>query len=324
MRVEPSGRSFEVGPHESLLEAGLRAGFALPHRCANGTCGECRARLCAGAMGETLFHDYRFTEAEKLQGWVLLCSSRAASDLVIEVREAGIADIPQQFLTLKLGKLEYPREDVAIVHARTPRSQTLQFLAGQSVELQADGLAPVRRAVASCPCDGLHLQFHLRRCPEDPTASALFDALPSLRQMRLSGPYGACTYDEQAGRPVLFVAYETGFAQAKSLIEHIVSLETDTPMCLIWLGRGRHYMANLCRSWDDALDEFSSRLFEFGAELSDPGADLLRVLETVWCEVDRLEQHAVYLFLPDAARQATTVALRARGVAQQHIHSDPA
>ena len=61
----PSGRQFVCHPNASILESGLSAGVALPFRCHNGSCGECRARVVSGEVETSRFHDYALTEAEK-------------------------------------------------------------------------------------------------------------------------------------------------------------------------------------------------------------------------------------------------------------------
>ena len=43
-----SRAEFESASCERVLHAALRAGFDLPHECATGTCGTCRATITAG------------------------------------------------------------------------------------------------------------------------------------------------------------------------------------------------------------------------------------------------------------------------------------
>ena len=39
--VQPSGRSFQANPDESILAAGIRQGVGLPYGCKDGACGSC-------------------------------------------------------------------------------------------------------------------------------------------------------------------------------------------------------------------------------------------------------------------------------------------
>jgi len=258
-RIEPSGHRFPVQEGESVLEAGLRAGLNLPYRCTNGTCGVCRARLLEGEVAPLASHDFRLTERQKAEGQFLMCTNTARSDLVLEVVEIrGVADIPVQRIETRVSRLNRLREDVMELHLRTPRSKTLQFLAGQHVTLRIPGLQPRNKSIASCPCNGMVLQFHVRHVPGDPFSEHVFGRMKLQDRLEVEGPHGDFVLDEASRRPLLFIAYETGFAPIKSLIEHAISLELPQPMSLYWVveDEGGHYLANQCRAWEDALDDF--------------------------------------------------------------------
>jgi CDP-4-dehydro-6-deoxyglucose reductase, E3 len=257
--VLPSGHRFSVEEGETLLEGALRSGLNMNYHCNSGSCGECQARVVAGQPGERLPHDFVLGEVAREQGMVLLCRTHAATDLVIEAHEAhGVDDIPEQSIETQVMKLEQPVDNVMILHLRTPRTRTLRFLAGQHVTLHIDGLAPRGKSIASCPCNGMFLQFHVRRVPGDPFSEYVFEALKPRQKIQVQGPYGEFLFDEASRRPVVFIAFETGFAPIKSLIEHAIALEYAAPMRLYWIARegDGHYLANHCRAWQDALDDF--------------------------------------------------------------------
>jgi CDP-4-dehydro-6-deoxyglucose reductase len=313
--VRPSGHGFSVEEGETLLEGALRSGLNMNYHCNSGSCGECRARVLEGHPGARLPHDYVLGETARQQGMVLMCRTHAATDLVIEAREAqGVEDIAEQSIETQVAKLEQPVEDVMILHLRTPRSRTLRFLAGQHVTLNIDGLPPRSKSIASCPCNGMQLQFHVRRVAGDPFSDYVFQTLKPRQKIRVEGPFGEFVWDEEARRPVIFIAFETGFAPIKSLIEHAIALEYDQPMHLYWIARDRegHYLANQCRAWQDALDEFAfhplvSResppwtdevLEELGLSLEtlDPVArGMVQAAAQVVAELPALEGHDVYV-----------------------------
>jgi CDP-4-dehydro-6-deoxyglucose reductase len=259
VRLEPSGHLFEVQSRESLLEAGLREGLNLDHGCANGSCGACRARLLDGDLELINHHDYRFSAEERARNFFLMCCHRPASAVVVETHELGsAAEVPAQRIRAKVHKLEPLQDDVLQLHLRTPRSSSLLFLAGQSVELHLDGMKPVEMALAGCPCDGVHLRFHVRRRAQDAFSELVFSRLKRGREVVITGPVGDFTLDDDSSRPILFLAWETGFAPVASLIDHAIQLDEAREMHLYWLSglaRG-HYLSNYCRAWQDALDNF--------------------------------------------------------------------
>jgi CDP-4-dehydro-6-deoxyglucose reductase len=260
VQVKPSGREFFVEGIDSLLEAALRSGLSLDYGCSIGNCGKCRARVVSGQVHRLRHSDYAPTAAEKAAGVVLMCCHTALTDLVIEAREAhGAADMPLQSLDARVKSIAPMGEDMRLLHLQTPRTQRLRFLAGQSVKLSlADG-ALASLPVASCPCDERNLQFHVRRRDGDAFTERVFAGLKGVDSVRVEGPRGDFVLDEASARPLVFVAFDTGFAPVKSLIEHAMALDASESLHLYWVaaGEGGHYLDNLCRSWSDALDDFS-------------------------------------------------------------------
>ena len=97
VELYPSRHRFEAESGETVLEAALRAGRSLAFGCANGSCGECRARIVAGEVERVRFHDYVIADAEKRAGYALLCSVAPRGDLVVESTEAsGVDDLAPQ------------------------------------------------------------------------------------------------------------------------------------------------------------------------------------------------------------------------------------
>ena len=259
VNIVPSNHSFEADECESLLEAALRSGLNISYRCTTGGCGECKARVVSGKYQFNASNDYKLTEAEKGQNVILMCSVMAQSDLVIEANEARTAaDIPRQCITARIAKLEKIGNEHMVMHVRTPRSQTLRFLAGQYVTLSMDGAPPCDVAVASCPCNGMIVQFHVQRDDEDAFAHHVFNKLTQGSSVIIEGPYGDFTLDEDSKRPVVMVAQDTGFAPLKSLVEHAIALDLPQSMMLFWVASAdkNHYLSNYCRAWEDALDRF--------------------------------------------------------------------
>lgn len=260
IRLLPSGREFDAEAQETVLEAALRNGVNIPYNCSGGSCGACRARLLSGEIAAPRFHDFVFTEVERAQGAVLLCSISAGSDMTLEVNEIGAAhQIRRQNVVTRVARIERLGEHYVELTLRTPRSQTLQFLAGQHVELRIGDELSCDAAIASCPCNGMFLQFHLALRPDEPFTLHVFEQLRSNEVVEVNGPFGAFTLDEGSRRPIVMVAQDTGFAPLKSLLEHALALELPQPLTLFWASAhdDGFYMANLCRSWVDALDNFT-------------------------------------------------------------------
>ncbi|MCP4767318.1 MAG: 2Fe-2S iron-sulfur cluster binding domain-containing protein [Gammaproteobacteria bacterium] len=257
--VLPSGHEFFVEGAESILEAGLRGGLALDYGCSNGNCGLCKMRVVSGETRKIKHHDYSLSEAEKGIGYILGCSNTAVSDIVLEADEAqGTGDIPSQTITLRLKRLEQPKAGVLIVGSRTPRTSRLRFLAGQRATLAIDQVGSAMYPIASCPCDDMNLEFHLALDRQDPLASYLAESASVNDSITLQGPVGTFVLDENSPHALVFIAEGIGFASIKGLIEHAMALDTAEQIYLFWVASDDDspYLHNLCRSWNDALDNF--------------------------------------------------------------------
>jgi len=283
IRIESSGHKFKALPHETLLEAALRSGINVIYNCSNGTCGDCKVRLIDGEVVSKP-SDYTFTALEKGEGYILLCSSYAATDLVIAAQEAHTAaDIPTQSITAKVVKVEPHGEHVRILHLRTPRTQTLRFLAGQHVCLHLPE-GSIDAAVASCPCNGMQLQFHLHYEPDAGFIERIFDNLAHGDAVDITGPFGEVTLDDDSLRPLLMVAVDEEFAPIKSLIEHAINLDLGQPVRLFWLAGEEtgHYQENYCRAWEEVLDDYQYTLPEI--EGKEPNEVEIEGLVSMICE----------------------------------------
>jgi len=255
VRLSQSGKEFQTLSNASVLESGLSAGISLPYGCANGSCGDCKARILSGRVSKIGFHDYPLTETEKLNDFCLLCSYTARSDLVVEVMEAlSVDDIPFQELRGKICNLENHSE-IWIARFKLTRGNALRYLPGQYATVTFPNGQYRKLPIANCPCESSYLEFHIPVDSKLPVAE-----LKPLDRVAISGPYGGFTLTDlpPQEKPLLFVAIGTGISSIKPLIEHVLSLEEETDFALIWVTdrSADHHLHNLCRSWSDAFDHF--------------------------------------------------------------------
>ena len=258
VHIQNTGHEFFVEGSNTILEAGLSAGLSLNYGCSNGNCGKCKAKLLSGEIKKTSQHDYPFTEQEKLQNYFLCCSNTAITEINIEADEADSEkDIPQQQINAKVKKIENLSNEVLVLNLKTPRTKRLRFLAGQNVILSRAEYPPLEIPIASCPCDDMNIQFHIPYDDTNHFINYVATELKSSDSIHIEGPTGSFVLDEDSNKPVIFIAFDTGFAPIKSLIEHAVTLEHAEFIHLFWLhSEDMPYMHNQCHAWEDALDDF--------------------------------------------------------------------
>jgi len=313
--LHPSRHEFFVDGADTVLDAALRSGLAMNYGCSNGNCGLCKARVVSGQVQKVRHHDYVLSEAEKQQGYTLLCSHTAVGDLVIEALEsAEPADIPAQQIVAKVKAAQALGEDLMLLHLQTPRTNRLRFLAGQSLTLTA-GEASAQLPIASCPCDDRNLEFHVMRNPQDSFAQRVFGSLKAGHAVTLFGPWGDFVLRADSPRAILFLACDTGFAPIKSLIEHAMALEASERLCLYWIATAPvgHYLANLCRSWADALDNFAYTPID--AETG----DALELMRRIGADHADLNAFDIYLAGPEAFVRDAATGLREQGFPEAQL-----
>ncbi len=314
IRLIPSNHEFLIEGNDSILDGALRAGLSLNYGCSSGNCGLCKAKVVSGTVKNIRHSDFVLSDAEKADGIILLCTHTAVSDLVIEAPEAsGSVEIPKQHLTARVRSIQELSHGLILLNLQTPRTSRLRFLAGQRVALTV-GDVTFEAPIASCPCDDRNLQFHL---PLSWLGAPARSLPKSGDPVVIDGPQGDFILNEQSHRPLLFIAFGSGFAPIKSLIEHAMALNAAESISLYWITDAEHghYMHNLCRSWSDALDNF-----RYAALVASSEAELTQRIGDILGETQGLTGHETYI--AGSAVQSVMIAerLRQHGLPQAQLH----
>jgi CDP-4-dehydro-6-deoxyglucose reductase len=315
--LQPSGHDFFVEGNDTLLEAALKAGLALNYGCSSGNCGLCKARVISGQVMKTRHFDYILTEAEKQQGYTLMCCHTAVSDVTIEALEAASAsDIPKQQLTARVKAVTPLNQDMMLLHLQTPRTHRLRFLAGQSVTLGHAEAGSGEFPIASCPCNDRDLQFHIQRGLGGAFGHKVWNGLKPGENITIYGPWGDYLFKEDAQNGVVFLAFDRGFAPIKSLLEHGMARESADDLVLLWGAStpDGHYMNNLCRAWTDALENF--RYLPVPASTD---AEVAQAVERLLTEFPRARQYDFYLAGPETYVAPAMAQLLAAGIPQSQL-----
>lgn len=250
--------SFESRLGETLLVAGLSAGFSLPYECSTGTCGTCHARLMEGEV------DLGWPEApayEKLKiekGDVLMCQARALGDCSLRVKTS--VRQPQYKIRRDLTRkgvvdvVERLTRDV--VHFELALSAPMDFDAGQFVTLGHRGLIGRRAySMVNYGHDVQRLTFVIKRKPEGKFSEVAFDDAFKGVELDLIGPLGRATFHPEENRDIICIAGGSGIAGIMSILEHATQVG--------YFDRHRGHVFFGVRTLDDAfyLEAFAKHLF---------------------------------------------------------------
>ncbi len=319
----PSGHEFFIEGNNSILESGLSAGLALNYGCSNGNCGKCKSRVLSGQVKKIRPHDYVLSEADKLRGGILTCAYTAVTDVVLEAEEAEkVTDIPQQKINAWVRKLTPVNNQIKILNIKTPRTQRLRFLAGQTVKLSMANIGEQVFHIASCPCDDMNLQFHLQRDNRNPLNKYLFSKPSPNESITIEGPQGRFVLHEDIiPSPLVFLAFGHGFAPIKGLIEHAMTLDTAQFIHLYWVVAQPEdlYLENQCRAWADALETFRYTSIVITADAKGSATAFIQQLQR-----DHTQHRALHFYIAgnSACISAAQDALVAQGIDRDAIHSE--
>jgi CDP-4-dehydro-6-deoxyglucose reductase len=250
--IEASPHNFQAEPGETILDAALRQGLAMPYGCRDGACGACRGKVLSGQVDHGKAQTHALSETDRAAGFALFCCASAQSDLCIESREVrSLTDIPVKTLPARVQKMTLAAPDVMLLELKLPANERLQFLAGQYIDiLLKDGK---RRAfsLANAPHDDDCLQLHIRRVPGGQFTEHVFTEMKERDILRLKGPHGSFYLREDSTKPMLLVAGGTGFAPIKAIVEHAIAEKCPRPIHIYWGGpqRADLYLLPLAEAW---------------------------------------------------------------------------
>ena len=244
--VQPSGRSYEAEPNETLLTAGIRQGIGLPYGCKDGACGSCKCKKISGTVTMGPHQDKALSEAEAAEGYVLTCCGTATSDVVLESRQVTHAGaFPIKKMPARVALLERLSHDVMHVKLQLPANDTLQYHAGQYIEFTLRDGARRSYSMANAPHTLVEsgspmVDLHIRHMPGGKFTDHVFSAMKEKEILRVEGPYGSFYLRDESPKPIILLASGTGFAPIQAIIEHMQFMGITRPTTLYWGGRRPH------------------------------------------------------------------------------------
>ncbi len=235
---------------ETLLEAGLRVGLALPYECRNGGCSMCLCRVTQGSVEHRPYQRSALPDALKAQGKALLCCALPVGDVVIEVESPAGVGAGAAVHTGRVVALELLAPDVMRVLVALPDNRSIAFRAGQYINILLDDGQRRAFSFANPPNENAQIELQVGRIPGGRFTSHVFQGMRLGDTLRFEGPLGSFVLQDST-RPILFVARTTGFAPVKSILQDAFHRGVQRPMRLYWGGRQRQdlYLLDLVEGW---------------------------------------------------------------------------
>jgi len=249
--VDGASTEFSVREGETILDAGLREGLALPYECRNGGCGLCLCSVEHGNIDHRPYQRSALSDAQKGQGKALMCCAVPRGDVVIDVEGfTGAAAKAAEVHTATVAHLERLADDVMRVLLQLPEGKALDFVAGQYIDILLEDGQRRAFSFANRPQASSQIELHIRLVEGGRFTTHVFDAMQVGDTLRFEGPRGSFTLREST-HSILFIAGATGFAPIKSIVEDAFERGVQRPMRLYWGVRQRKdlYLLALCEQW---------------------------------------------------------------------------
>ncbi len=316
------GRSVSAPADLPVLAAGQLAGLPLPHSCRSGRCGSCRARLLSGRIEYPGGPPPGLSALETEQGYVLLCQAFARSDLVVEARlmqSAAAAEI--KTLPSRIVRRVQLAPDVIQLWLRVSAAESMQFLAGQYLDVLLEGGLRRSYSVANAPDAGSQFELHVQQVPGGVFSDALFGSLREGTVLKIEGPLGQFIY-EPGTEPAIFIAGGTGFAPIKAMLGQALAEDSPRELHLYWGARNAAgiYEESLVREWARRSPRLTVHTVLSAAAA---GAHRLGwVHEAVLQDHPRLAPFAIYAAGPPAMVAAVQRTFPGQGARPQLLHLD--
>ena len=219
---------FEAEFYDTLLDAAAKSNIFLPAVCREGGCGTCRVTRNAGIVSFGPYSKSALTDAERAAGDILLCRSKAYSDL----------ELSAPFDNAAVGFAPVPERGARIIELAPAGAGAMRLV------LQYEDDPPwARRGIHSWAVHGAldsrnvdhprllarqHAQLGWNARISDSPASAgrfssyLRDSAKIGDLLLVKGPQGSFTVDEASQSPRWFVAGGTGVAPMLSMLRQMV------------------------------------------------------------------------------------------------------
>ncbi|NMG55528.1 2Fe-2S iron-sulfur cluster-binding protein [Aromatoleum aromaticum] len=210
--------SFNCAGNDTVLRAGLRAGFGLAYECNTGACGSCKFDLLEGEVHDLFPEATGLRQKERERGKRLACQCVPLSPCRIKMHTGAqyVSAIRPARFPVRFVEWRQITLDIAVITFRG--EPPAAFIPGQYAMLSL-GEPRMTRAysMSNTPNDEGVWEFIIREVAGG-AVSPQFQSLESGAEIELDGPYGVAYFRADAQRPVVGIAGGSGLAPVLSIM----------------------------------------------------------------------------------------------------------
>lgn len=256
-------RQINVKGGNSLLSSLTEKQIFLPSACGGrGTCGACKCKVLSGG-GPLLPTERPLLSASELkEGNIrLACQVKVKNEINIEI-PASIFNI-RRFEATVAEIIDYTY-DIKGILFKLAEGETIDFLAGQYVQLETAPYAQIKQkvsraySISSKPELQNALQLIIRYVPEGICTTWVHQHLKPGDKVYFTGPYGDF-FLRDTDADIIYVAGGSGKAPIKSMLEHLAETGCNRKMTYFFGARTKKdlYLTDEMTAFEKVFPDFS-------------------------------------------------------------------
>ncbi len=322
--VHYEGRWVQLKSQESVLQALLRSGFAIPHSCQAGACQSClmqakgdsKAAIPAAAQ-------QGLTPAQRQQGMFLACCAQPTEPLTAALPDASARPTTEA--------------EVVSIEPLNPRVLSVKMAAelnyepGQfvNVRVESNHLGTIQRSysLACAPAPNKPLELQIKLLSDGKFSQWLQREAQPGNTITLEGPHGLCHIsDEDLTAPSLLLAGTgTGLAPLLAITEAAMAQSYKGEIHLLFANRHSDDFYCIKRLQDLAADHNNLKLHLLAqqADVETPlqSGDVYQYLKQLSADID-MSRSAVFLCGAESFVQKMRKACFLQGASMKRIRAD--
>ncbi|GAA2149248.1 benzoate 1,2-dioxygenase electron transfer component BenC [Nocardioides koreensis] len=227
-------RFITCAPDQTVADASYRSRINIPLDCRDGACGTCKAFCESGEYDGGTYIEDALSDDEAAEGYVLPCSMRPRSDLVLQIAStSAVAKTRAATYDARITGLDRLSPTTVALTLETPARDELAFLPGQYVNIAIPGTDQTRSYSFSNGPDDKSLTFLVKLAPGGVMSTWIEERASVGDEVTFTGPNGSF-FLRETDRPVLLLAGGTGLAPVLSILRKLRADGTTRPVHLVY------------------------------------------------------------------------------------------
>ena len=220
--------------NQTVADASYRQRINIPLDCRDGACGTCKALCESGNYDGGTYIDDALPPDEAAAGYVLPCSMKPRSDLVLQIASTSdVAKTQAATYTGTVTQLDRLSATTVAIGVEIPNRSELAFLPGQYVNFTVPGTDQKRSYSFSNAPDDERLTFLVKLTPGGAMSEYLAQRASVGDTISFTGPNGSF-FLRETDRPVLLLAGGTGLAPVLSILRTMRDASSQRKAHLIY------------------------------------------------------------------------------------------